>query len=383
MKNIFLFFTLSLITLVNNAIAQKTEGKTFESYRELGSHAFSNTNLNTVTNGYLFDFAFGFYDDKTLAVTLPKTNKTNADLMLSYLDLIEKTDVNGKFKTDTLLFPFMYGFYAANGYTPLTLPLVITDMDISVLKTEPRRQLNEWKSDNPFPKYNDYDFKLENVFNASVFCDTLVYSNIELYWTDETYVSNTNREVENVFIIANNQTIEIPKSTPTKIDHLFDVNRPLKKITIKIEFSDGTIKTTNQKIYLKKNENYNEFSETRTGNNPDDGGFIYGDVLTEYDNFTVTHSLEWKTYYGCTTSQTVVDSTYTVMPVYELVNNNNQFSHYDTIWEYSNEGGEQVLDKPYFFIMGWGPFTDNGFINSGQSWPTPMDQYYATVDYEG
>ena len=343
MKNRILLFVLVLNLYTCNLFAQKDDPYTFGNYHELGKFAFSYTDLKSTTNGFLFDYAFGFYDDKTLDKILPKTNQTNADLLLETLSLIEKSDVNEKFNKDSLLFPFMYGFYAANGYSPLTIPLVITDIDISTLVPNARRQINEWKSENPFPQFKNNDFKLENVYNAAVFCDTFVYNNIQLYWTSETYVSNTNRSIEHVYVIANNQTIELPKSIPVSINDLYDINRPLQKIIIKIEFSDGTIKTTEQNIFLKKNKDYNDFPQNKSSS---DGGFIYGNILSEYDNFTVTHSLEWKTYYGC-------------------------------------NDDSQILDKPYFLIMGWGPFTDEGAINSAQNWPTPMDGFYGTINIAG
>jgi len=340
---------LVFLFILNNSIAQKE----FSSERELNNYAYSNTNLKDLTNGYLLDWEIN-YEVKDWEIFYNRQkDRTNTNLnhVFNMFGLLEKIDIHNKFEMDSILFPIMYNMYANDGYSAQNLPLYIFDMEVTKLQKDKSELVKKRGNENSYPQFKQEDFKLEKFYTVGAFVDTLVQNYIQLYWNDKTIISNTNRTVENVELIVKNQTIKLQKDTPYDLSSFYDETNPLKEIIIKVTFSDGEVKINTQSVYLVKTPYYAQNKNVFTN-------LIYetiGGDFNKNDPYSNT-VLQYQTHYGC---------------------------------------NNQILDKPYIILAGWGTFTDKKTYNSFNNvasvidadnggmfdvtngvWPTPFDFLY-------
>lgn len=352
-KNLLLCF--GAIFSINQATAQKE----LDSERDLNNYAYSNTNLQNVTNGYVLDWEINYdKEDWEFFYSRQKNNsKSNLKCIFNLFGLLEKIDINNQFETDSILFPVMTNYFANDGYSPQYVPLFIFDMEVSKLKSEKAKLVTNWENESSYPQFQQSDFEFEDINTAGVFVDTMIQNYIHFYWNDKTIITNKNRTVEQVELIINNETIKLDKNTPYDISSFYDEENTLEQITIKVTFSDGEIKLNTQNVYLIKTPIY---SQTKGYN---DNTYEYLEIIGgpfDWKNPYDHTELQYRTHFGC---------------------------------------DDQILDKPFIILAGWGTFTDNpeyNQFNNGAGvvsdnspldlaapWPTNFEILYNQFNIDG
>ena len=337
---------IGVLFTLNTSLAQLE----FNSTQALSEYAFSKTNLQAQTNGYFFNYNLNYDSDFWEKLEETQRNNANYDIsqILTIFDLMEKMDINNThFEMDSILFPVMRSFYANNGYNNQNIPLFIFDLETSELIKEKQNLITNWQSENPFPEFLSTDFKAKDIYSSAVFVDTLVQNYIHFYWNDNTFITNKNRTVDKVEITINGETNVIEKNTPIDVSSYCNETKPLTKIGIRITFTDGKFKENTQNLYLKKTPVYAQNKSYTTVMTSQIGGNFH--QFDAYENTVLQYQIQ----YGCTD-------------------------------QYSD--GDNVLDKPFIIISGFGTYTDNWFINHSSihdPWPTPFVDLYNGYNYNG
>lgn len=341
MRYLKIFILLSFLHINNASYTQLT----FKSLNELNNYAFQNSNLNGLTKGYFLDFINNFdpnIKDSVFDSFKDEENVTTQKLF-SFLNLLEVSDINQYFKSDSLIFPVFDDVVANDGQRQINVPLLIADIDLNYLSETVYNELQNWNSDSPYPALNSNQLKSERLTVAGLLADTLVNSNIHVYWDDDSYITNTNREIAKVNMFLGDDIIELHKFEKVNLSSFYNSKKALGNITFQVVFSDSTSVINNSTCFFTRPENlptkYNMGSQPKTGIWDLMGGF------NSIAYFGEDPELQFSVLWGC--------------------------------------GNENKLQKPYIFVTGFGPYTDRDWLNNVQGWPSTIQQAYFEYNQEG
>jgi hypothetical protein len=301
----------------------------FESDNAMNDYAFSRSNLMNQTTGYLLDFEsdYAFIDSCLLSYSTKKDYSTTD--LLQQFSLLERTSVNHSFEKDEILFPVMDYYYSLSESNSVDFPLFMLSNDFSLLTKENQTQIRSWKSDSPFPTFNTKDFRKVDLFCAGFFSNkTVRKEKINIYWNDQTILSNQSKKITKVSILNGKHTFELVKNEPMNVFEILGKSE-LNNLNLEVQFDDNSFK----KITILCD--FRSYSESKSA------AFSYDESGVIGENPT----LEYRTIFGC--------------------------------------GNEKKMDKPYFLVAGWGPFTDKPMINEDQSWPSSFEDLYAQFNMSG
>ncbi|MGM0479771.1 MAG: T9SS type A sorting domain-containing protein [Bacteroidota bacterium] len=337
---------MGICLMSNNSISQET----FASREELNGYIYENSDLESLTNGYLLELDPDFTPELQDSFFGAIENEVELNELLSYFKIMENADVSGDFEMDSTLFPVMDRLYANNGINPIAIPLFVCDIQFEHLDDVAYNEFINWSSTVPFPQLtqNDLDYKHEVM--TGFFADTLVNQNIQFYWNDETYFTNTSRTIQDVYVVIDRDSIHLEKNRIYNLKEHF--TGTLRSFDISIQFSDGTIENKRNRLF---------FTNTQEKNN-----------CIELHHFDDTNS-PWSSLGGfCNLG---VDNIPTPESDFPLLNTN-----FSVLW---GCGDLKVLDKPFIIVSGWGPYTDKGLINDAQGWPSSIQDVYWSYNQEG
>ena len=342
-------FAIGFNLIISTPILAQEE---FHSKKELNDYIFQNSNLEDVTNGYFLNY---FGEDLTpnridSMFLFFDTTEVAAGVTLSAFQLLEKSDVTSQLEIDSVLFPEFKKQYANNGQNKMELPLFLFDCDFSYLNEQTFNQFLNWGNTSPFPAVDSNQLATKNIQMAGLIFDTVTNNDLHLYWDEETFFSNTNKDIEKVEIIIGGDSYNLSKGSSFSLDGLYNNRRPLQNFEVKAVFTDSSEMTKTVNCFLRKtNEITNEiveeyyFEETQKSNLPWDlqGGF--GTKAQIGSNPSLEFSILW----GCGT------------------------------------GRINRLTKPFIIVSGWGPYTDNDFIDNNQNWPSSIEDVYFSYNRDG
>jgi hypothetical protein len=339
-----------LLVLLGLSIAGWVSAQmSFDSERELNNYAWSNSNLSEVTTGFLTDFVPDEDQNSTYDHIFNDKNQqlSSADQVVSAMNYLERTDIkplNG-FDKDDYLKPITDSYFALQENENMNVPLFILDYSFSELVESERELIDNWSSDDPFSGYSSIHFKKNEMFVGGILIDTVRNSFIHIYWDDNTFLSNKNRQVQEVEISINKTSYILAKGQKFSLEEFY-ADKPLNAIGLTVTFDDNSV----EKTLMKCNLNSNNFIQQKANN---DFGSKFRDVVNCIDadgNDTCEYSypaLSFSIGYGC------------------------------------GETEDEVLDRPYIIVAGWGTWVPVGLINSIQGWPTSMENLYYRYNENG
>lgn len=321
----------------------------FNSDQELNTYIFQNSNLNTLTNGYLLDFEneWDWNSRDSLWIAIQNGQNLSIGHLLTVLNLLERTDVNFQFEKDSLLFPVMDHYYANNGHNAFRVPLFICDIKFDQLKQDTYNNFSNSSGGSPFPALSSSQVESRDLFLSALFIDTIVNDNVVLYWDENTFVHNTDREILEVTVTVNGIPVVLPMHQELDLRGYYSSANPLTSIEIQVLTSDSVLHSFSQNVYIKKADVRYELVDLNE--DTDNRGNVIG----------------WSNLGGLNTYGVLTD------PIE---------AHVAVLW---GCGEEKVLDKPFILVSGWGPYTDNNTINSAQSWPSSIADLYPQFNQQG
>lgn len=341
MKNLKIFILLSVITLSNVLYSQLT----FKSLIELNEYAFQNTDLNELTNGYFLDNINNFEPSKKDSVfqSFKDESEVTTHKLFSFLNLLEVTDVSQSFISDSLVFPTFDDLIANDGQRQINIPLLIVDVDVNYLSESAYNQFQNWDSESPYPTLTPNQLESERLTIAGLLIDTLVNSNIHIYWDEETYITNTSRDIAAVIMFIGDEVIELQKSQKVDLSRFYNLTQAIGNIAFQVVFSDSSTAFNNSTCFLSKPSNI----PTKL-NIDSQAKFNFWDLMGGFN--TVTYfgedpELQFSVLWGC--------------------------------------GNENKLKKPFIHVTGFGPYTDRNWLNNIQGWPSTIEQAYWEINQEG
>jgi hypothetical protein len=318
----------------------------------LNDYIFQNSDLESITDGYFLELHPDFTPELQDSFFTDIEKEVRREQVLAYFKIMEDADVSGDFEMDSLLFPIMDRFYANNGISPIAIPLLICDVQFDCLNQSTYNAFSNWSSTDPFPQLTEDDLDHKHEVMMGFFADSLRNRNIKLYWNDETYFTNTDRVIDDVYIIINGDSIRLEQN---RIYDLKDYHiGTLTSIDISVQFNDGTTENKTSKLFFTNTQEKSgceEFIAFTSEENPWSslGGFC---------NIGYLSSLGEEVFGGL------------AMPGVR----------FGVLW---GCGEKEELDKPYLIIGGWGPYTDKSIINNSQNWPSTIEQKYWNYNQEG
>ncbi len=369
MKKLMLGLLL-LVFIQGEALCQE---RAFQSRKEMNKYIFQNTNLRKLTKGYFLDFVPNFTPESKLEFFKKMENKgNNKSILLSFLDMIESTDITQQYEMDSLLFPIMDEYYSNYGSNKLNIPLIIGDIDFSFVNENAFHEIfEEHIGDEPFSTIKKDQILDQNVTVARLFADTLINNDIRIYWNDDTYFSNTDRRILKVEMFVDGEIISLPKNTEIPLNRFYSEKKPVREIKFKLTFSDETYFEDNTKLLFIFSDNF-RVNHTYY---PSDENHTRG-------NENINHYL-WD--YGFFTIRGNIDSDDPAISVSENTLPDLNIQVYWGCDPVSEEGDSHphILDKPYIIVSGWGPYTDRFLINWNQGWPSTLQDFYWSINQKG
>lgn len=340
MKKVILLLLL-LVFVTIGAWGQKD----FNSIKDMNKYIFQDNDLEKLTKGYFLDYIPSFMpDEKRKLFEQMNNGEMNKELLLSFLQIIETTDITQQFNIDSLLFPVMDEYYANSGSNTMRIPLIIGDIDFSYVNDQVFNDIFiKHVDENPFPKLSKDQINTKNITLVGVFVDTLINSDIQIYWNDNTCFTNTNRKIERIEMIIGENTFEIPKDRDFSLSDFYTETKPLTKIKFTIIYTDDQKKSNEQGTFILKSDE--DISRLYTESNS--SGFWnemggWDGVAGLFQGFP---DLFIRVLWGC-----------------------------------DNGVNHTILDKPFIIVSGWGPHTDNKTINNAQGWPSTIEQFYWSIN---
>lgn len=328
--------------------------KTFNSQRDLNKYIYNNSDLHQLTKGYFLDYlpdAIPELKDSLINNFNPNIKQfATVDKILEYLRIVEETDINGAYNSELLFNQSMDAVYSNNGWNTTKVPLFIGSIDFSYLNHETTASLMKHTSTDPFPQLSANQFKHHSLSTAGLLIDTLVNNHIQIYWDDNTVVTNSQKRIRSVQLIIGKDTVFLPKNINFSLDDYYTYNTPLTSISYKISLEDGTRFTVTNKVFLLKYSKEDKVlvidDSAKSGNTAPwfmlNGGF---EEVASISGFGVR--LDFSVLWGC------------------------------------DSKGEKTLNKPYIMVSGWGPYTDISLINNSLGWPSTIQDFYFSINQKG
>jgi len=327
----------------------ETRKEFFNSRQDLNKYIFQNSELDKITKGFFLDYIPEFEPEaKKLFFERIQNEKLNREVVLSFLQTIEASDISRNFRMDTLLFPVMNEFFSNNGTNKLRIPIIIGDIDFSYVNDETYNEIFlKHRGDNPFPALRKEQIENKNISFVHLFADTLINNDINIYWNDKTYLRNTDKSIQEVQIIIDGNTYSISKNENFALSDYYSEKKPLTQIKYRIIFSNESQAVKSNNLYLAK---YKDLIENHAfnSNSQKSNSYIW-DVLESNQAVTINGdpNLNIRVLWGC------------------------------------DPNNEKKLDKPFIMVAGWGPFTDQPIINNAQGWPSSLIDFYWSINQNG
>ena len=329
-------FILGISLLIGlNGLGQ-TDTLVFKNPREMMEYAYSNTNFSHFPNSYfrnatleLEDSVFNqlIYKDQPV----PCSGKG----IIGLFSLMNWWDMSHTFHRDSVLFPVYDHFYSLDEYSQLRIPFYVVDLNIQSLIPVVADEFRTSTGSDPYREILATDLTEDEVFYAALFLDSFAYNNVILELNDQTFFTNTNRTID---------FVELKSGTETKLLYfnssvdLSDWLNGKQKLQFTIHFSDEKVVVFKQEV---------EMNERSTAKSTVHQHFEWHETLYP-DNYTSSSiyspDLKFSTYYAC---------------------------------------ADNKLRKPFIMVAGWGPHTDNAFINNYVNWPSSIGKLANQFNQEG
>src|SRR5690606_26761805 len=158
--------------------------------------------------------------------------------------------------------------------------------------------------------------------------DTLRGDNIALYWNNDTYIRNTDLQISSVHIGINGALVELLENETLNINQFLGA-QAVNQIQITVVLSDSTTYITNCGVY---------FDNAPTSSSNETLSKAFGGWEGEYGD--ENHKVDWTVLYGC---------------------------------------DDELLNRPFIFVAGWGTYTGKDWLNGLQGWPT--NEYGLYLDW--
>lgn len=320
-------FLAGLSLLMNLHGWGQTDTLTFENPKQLMKYAFSETDFSSFSNLY-FRNATMELEDSVYNQLIYKNQpiRCSSSGILSVFTFMNWWDMSETFHRDSVLFPVYDHFYSLDEESELRIPFYVVDLKINSLRPSASEEFRNSTGSDPYRKILSSDLLEDDMIYAAAFLDSFAYNNVILELNDQTVFSNTNRTIDFVEITSGNQTKILYFNSSVDLS---DWLRGKQKIQFTIHFSDQAIVQVNQDIEM------NPRSSAKSSVNQH---FEWYETLypDNYSSSTIySPDLKFSTYYACS---------------------------------------DNKLRKPFIMVAGWGPHTDNTFINNNQNWPSSLGQ---------
>lgn len=305
----------------------QTDTLTFENPKQLMKYAFSETDFSSFSNPYFRNSTMEL-EDSVYNQLIYKNQpiRCSGSGILSVFTFMNWWDMSETFHRDSVLFPVYDHFYSLDEESELHIPFYVVDLKINSLRPSASEEFRNSTGSDPYRKILSSDLLEDDVIYAAAFLDSFAYNNVILELNDQTVFSNTNRSLDFVEITSGNQTKILYFNSSVDLS---DWLRGKQKIQFTIHFSDQAIVQVNQDIEM------NPRSSAKSSVNQH---FEWYETLypDNYSSSTIySPDLKFSTYYACS---------------------------------------DNKLRKPFIMVAGWGPHTDNTFINNNQNWPSSLGQ---------
>lgn len=315
-------FILGMFLLMGLHGWGQTDTLVFKNPREMMEYAYSNTNFSNFSSSYfrnatleLEDSVFNYLRYKDAPIYC------NGRGILSLFTLMNWWDMSKTFKRDSVLFPVYDHFYSLDEYGQLRIPFYVVDLKINSLKPVVANEFRTGSGTDPYREIVPNDLMEDKLIYAAAFLDSFAYNNVILELNDQTFFSNTSRNIDFVEVKSNLGTKLLYFNS--NID-LSDWLKGKQKLTFVIHFSDE------QQVEVKQEIEMNTRSAAKSDVHQNFDGYstIYPD---NYISSTINSpDLKYSIYHACT---------------------------------------DKKIRKPFIMVAGWGPHTDQSLINNNQNWP--------------
>ncbi|RFC53640.1 T9SS type A sorting domain-containing protein [Brumimicrobium aurantiacum] len=338
---------ISLLLFISfNAYSQQT----FGSREELNTYIFQDSDFEGVTDGFFLELNEDFKPELQDSFFTSIQSEVDINKILGYLKVMEQSNVSNDFEIDSLLFPVMDQLYANDGVNPVRLPLLICDIKFNHLNENRYNEFSNWSSTNPFPEITKSEIEIKEEIMMGFFADSLINNEIIFYWNDDTYISNKNRVIDELYIVIEGDSILIQKGQEYKLSDYYIGT--LDSLNFSIKFDDNSIENKTNHVFLS-----NARQRSSCGQ--------------QFD-FTDS-SRPWSSLGGlCKWGVDTLHQNLTQMPYL--------YMKFSVLWGCD---GPEILDKPYIIVSGWGPYTDKGIINDNQGWPSSIQEVHDSYNQEG
>ncbi|MBI2259631.1 MAG: T9SS type A sorting domain-containing protein [Flavobacteriia bacterium] len=329
MKNL-IFIIVLVFNILNFAITQ--DSLAFKTDKELTRYIYSNSNLNEITTGYFLDYISDF-NDSTISNYLSTNTfiNSNGEDYYHIARIIENSDINENFKTDSVLFPIYTNFYSTNYKNDLNVPIMAFDLIMNQLNNEKRNELNNWTSVQPYNALSNIDLIEKKIQFVAILLDSLMYSKDKVFLYFDNNTIKTDNEIEKIEILVSKNKYSLYPNERLALDFLENGNNQL---IITLYYTNGNTFTNIQNV---KYFDYDEFRNSTKSEITDLQNWVDFIGTSQYfnsDNET-QHYIEYSILYGC---------------------NRNQ------------------IKKPFILLAGWGTNTPDYSINSYYAWPSSISK---------
>jgi hypothetical protein len=325
----------ALIVLLCASHGRSQDTLLFANPKLMADYAFRNTDFSDMPSSFLInrciDLQPGIYEHY---LSNDKENVKGVN-NLHLLSLLEWWDTGLAFRRDDVLFPVYDRFYMLDGNRPMKVPLFVTDIEAMKVNESQWNSFNSSGSSDPYPALEPSDVALEHVETASIFLDSFGYSNVHIYFSEETFFSNRGRQVTE--IILSNGTEALHFSPGSSLE-MHGWTGKKQEVDITVIFDDSSSFTKHQTIDMSVPQVPKSL----------DLGWTSTVERNYYDPATApgidNPEIVFATYYAC---------------------------------------ADHKIRKPFLMVAGWGPHTDLGSINGNQNWPSPMWKLVQQYNQEG
>nr|WP_294861675.1 T9SS type A sorting domain-containing protein [uncultured Fluviicola sp.] len=318
-------FVLGMFLLMGTHGWGQTDTLVFKNPREMMEYAYSNTDFSNFSSSYfrnatleLEDSVFNYLTYKNQPVSCSGRG------ILSLFTLMNWWDMSKSFQRDSVLFPIYDHFYSLDETGQLRIPFYVVDLRVNSLKPAIAEEFRTGSGSDPYREILPNDLMEEEVLYAAAFLDSFAYNNVILELNDQTYFSNTNRSID--FVEVNSILGTKLLYFNSSID-LSDWLKGKQKLTFIIHFSDE------EQVEFKQEVEMNTRSTAKSD---------------------VHQYFEW--------SSTIYPDNYTSSTIYSP----------DLKYSVYHACADKKIRKPFIMVAGWGPHTDNSYINNYVNWPASI-----------
>lgn len=299
----------------------------FKNPREMMEYAYSNTNFSSFPNSYFRNATMELEDSVYHSLVYnDQSIQCSGTGIIGLFTLMDWWDMSHNFHRDSILFPVYDHFYSLDEYGQLRIPFYVIDLNINSLIPATADEFRSGTGTDPYRAILSEDLVGDKIIYAAMFLDSFAYNNVVLELNDNTFFTNSGRNVDFVEVAKGEQTKLLYYNSSIDLSDWLDGKQ---NFTFVIHFSDEKEAKVHQQVEMNqrsmpKSSISHHFASYET---------IYP---ADYTSSSVyTPDLKFSTYYACS---------------------------------------DNKLRKPFIMVAGWGPHTDKFVVNDHQNWPASLGQ---------